>query len=252
MQEVRKVYEVMNKESKCPLILTCEHASNKIPDEYHNLGLSEKLLDTHIARDKGCKELTERLAEKMGCTAFIAGYSRLFIDYNRREYEDSLILDESDKVLIPGNMNLSKEEREFRIKHYHQPYYKAIFNKIEELQQEDITPCIFSIHGFTPQLKGGTYRPWNAGILYVKENPLAMNLLAGLKRYKDLLVDANVPYDMRQYNTGAAAICGEDIGLENAVIEIKDTEFADISKGAAKWAEILFDILQTQKYLTAA
>lgn len=251
MQEVLDVYEIINKESDCPLILTCEHASNKIPEKYNNLGLSDKLLDTHIARDKGCKELTTILAKKIGCTAFLAGYSRLFIDYNRRENEKSLILDESDKIIISGNVNLSKEERDYRIENFHRPYYKAIFAKIENMQKKGIKPCIFSIHSFTPQLKGGIYRPWNAGILYVKENPFAMNLLAGLKMHKDLLVDANVPYDMRQYNTGAAAICGEDIGLENAVIEIRDTEFVDIKKGTAKWAEILFDVLQTQKCLTA-
>ena len=243
MQEVAKVFDIINKESLNPLILTCEHASNKIPESYHNLGLAEHYLDTHIARDKGCKSLTEALAKKLGATAFIAGYSRLFIDYNRRENEDSLILDESDKVLIPANKNLPQEERLYRIKNYHRPYYQAIFAKINNLKEQGITPKIFSIHGFTPQLRGGTFRPWHAGILYVKENPLALQLLEGLRHYKDLKTGANVPYDMRQYNTGASAICGEDIGLENAVIEIRDTEFEDIESGTKKWTDILADIL---------
>ena len=117
------------------------------------------------------------------------------------------------------------------------------------MQKKGIKPYIFSIHSFTPQLQGGEYRPWHAGILYIKENPLAMRLLAGLKQHQELKSAANVPYDMRQYNTGAAAICGEDIGLENAVIEIKDTEFDDIEQGAVKWSEILYNILQTQRYL---
>ena len=251
MQEL-KVYEIINENSLNPLILTCEHASNKIPAEYNNLGLSEKALDTHIARDKGCKELTEMLAERLGATAFIAGYSRLFIDYNRREHETSLILDESDKVLIPGNLNISAEEREYRIKNYHRPYYEAIFKKIERLQERGITPMIFSIHGFTPQLRGGSFRPWHAGVLYVKENPLANQILSGLKRYDGIICDANVPYDMREYNTGASAICGEDIGLENAVIEIKDTEFDDIEKGCQKWADILENILKTGCTASAA
>ncbi len=244
MPDEPKVYEVLNKESLNPLILTCEHASAIIPSSYHNLGVKEDLLDTHIARDKGCKELTAKLSEKLNCTAFIAGYSRLFIDYNRRENEDSLILSESDKVLIPGNLNLTDKERQFRIENYHRPYYTAILQKIKALQQQGITPKIFSIHGFTPQLRGGNYRPWHAGVLYVKENPLALELLNGLKRYSELKTDANVPYDLRQYNTGASAICGEDIGLQNAVIEIRDTEFDDISRGADKWTNILADILE--------
>lgn len=243
-EEQHSIFKIINKDSSNPLILTCEHASSIIPEPYHNLGLDEKYLDTHIARDKGCKKLTELLAKELNATAFIAGYSRLFIDYNRRIDEDSLILAESDKVIIPGNQNLSEAERQYRIKNYHQPYYQAIFSKIEDLKRQGITPKIFSIHGFTPQLKGGTYRPWHAGILYVKENPLAEQLLNGLKRYPNLKTDANVPYDMRQYNTGASAICGEDIGLFNAVIEIRDTEFDDINKGAEKWANILAGILK--------
>ncbi len=243
MQKQDKVYEVINPNVQNSLILTCEHASAIIPEQYKNLGLLPHKLDTHIARDKGCKELTEALAHKIGCTAFIAGYSRLFIDYNRRENEASLIVEESDKVLIPGNQNLSDKERKYRIENFHRPYYEAIRKKIADLQSKGITPKIFSIHGFTPQLKGGTYRPWNAGILYVKPNNFAEKLLKGLQSHKELKVDANVPYDMRQYNTGAAAICGEDIGLENAVIEIKDTEFDDIQKGVTKWSDLLIKIL---------
>ena len=236
-------YRIINPNSQNPLILTCEHAAATIPNGYNNLGLSDNELDTHIARDKGCGVLTEMLAQNLGCTAFIANYSRLFIDYNRRENEASLILSESDGVTVKGNQNLSSDEREFRLAHFHRPYYAAIFAKIRDLQARNITPTIFSVHGFTPQLKGGSFRPWNAGILFVKESPFALHLLSELQKIDYLKIDANVPYDMRQYNTGAAAICGEDIGLQNAVIEIRDTEFDDIQTGAEKWCNILSRIL---------
>lgn len=243
MQEF-KSYTVLNANSANPIILTCEHASAKIPNEYHNLGLPTELLDTHIARDKGCGALTEKLAKLSGCTAFLADYSRLFIDYNRRENEASLIVAESDKVIIAGNQNLSDDERRLRIERFHRPYYQAIFQKIKQLQAAGITPIIFSVHGFTPQLKGGAFRPWHAGVLYVKENPFAERLLKMLQQHSELKVEANVPYDMRQYNTGAAAICGEDIGLQNAVIEIRDSEFDNIENGAQKWAQILLPLLR--------
>lgn len=243
MRKQNEIFSVINKESLNPIILTCEHASAKIPAGYDNLGLSDLLLDTHIARDKGCRELTELLAQKSGATAFLAEVSRLYIDYNRRESESSLILAASDGITIFGNLNLTENERNKRVEHYHRPYYRAITEKITSLRKKGISPKIFSIHGFTPKLKDGPYRPWNAGILYVRENPFALKLLDGLRAYPDLTVGANVPYDLRQYNTGAAAICGEDAGLENAVIEIRDTEFDNISEGAEKWADILYDIL---------
>ena len=150
---------------------------------------------------------------------------------------------QSDGVDIPGNHDLSADERRLRIERCHRPYYQALFQKIAQLQAQKITPIIFSIHGFTPQLKGGAFRPWHAGVLYVKENPFALHLLQHLKQFPFLNVDANVPYDMRRYNTGAAAICGEDNGLQNAVIEIRDSEFVNIAAGTQKWAEILLPLL---------
>ncbi|MBR1825425.1 MAG: N-formylglutamate amidohydrolase [Alphaproteobacteria bacterium] len=242
MQEFNP-YTVINADSSNPLILTCEHASAQIPAGYGNLGLTESELDTHIARDKGCGRLTEMLAQQLGCTAFLADYSRLFIDYNRRENEESLILAESDGVVVAGNKNITAAEREFRLAHFHRPYYRAIAAKIQSLKTQNITPVIFSVHGFTPQLKGGAFRPWNAGILYVKENPFALYLLGELQKLPNMKIEANVPYDMRKYNTGAAVICSEDIGLQNAVIEIRDTEFENIEAGAEKWCKILSRIL---------
>ncbi|MBE6463541.1 MAG: hypothetical protein E7005_07315 [Alphaproteobacteria bacterium] len=243
MQEQCNPYSVINKNSSNAIILTCEHASSYIPKSYNNLGLNEKYLDTHIARDKGCRQLTIALAQKLGCTAFVANCSRLFIDYNRRENEPSLILDESDKILIPGNNNLSKEERNYRIKNYHTPYYQAIFAKIDELKKKGITPKILSIHGYTPQLRGGTYRPWHAGVLFVEENNLSKKILNELKLKKDIIVDANVPYDMRQYNTGSSTICGKDLNLENATIEIRDTEFENLNQGVEKWCSYIAEAI---------
>ena len=243
MQEQCNPYSIINEDSLNPLILTCEHASSIIPKEYNNLGLDEKYLDTHIARDKGCKELTITLSKRLNCTAFLANYSRLFIDYNRRATEESLILDESDEISIPGNKNISLKEREYRISKYHKPYYDAIYAKINQLKSKSIEPKILSIHGYTPKLQKGDYRPWHAGILYVKENPLTDKMLNGLKLKKDILVDANVPYDMRLYNTGSSTICGEDLGLENATIEIKDTEFENITQGVNKWCEYISEII---------
>ena len=243
MEKQYKSYSTINETSLHSLILTCEHASSEIPEQYNNLGLADKYLDTHIARDKGCKELTIELAKRLGCCAFLANYSRLFIDFNRRENEDSLIVSNSDTITIPKNLNLSLDEKQYRIQNYYRPYYNAIFTKIKELQVSGVKPQIFSIHGFTPQLQGGSFRPWNAGVLFVTPNPLSAKLLSGLKCKENIMVDANVPYDMRVYNTGSSTICGEDIGLDNATIEVKDTEFDNINEGVKKWADILECIL---------
>ena len=128
------VFNIVNENSEHSLILTCEHASARIPGEYCNLGLSEQALDTHIARDKGCKEVTQKLAERLGCFAVMGGYSRLLIDLNRAVDEDELIVAESDKIPVPGNRSLSAEEKEKRVSRYYRPYYAEIEKQISRLQ----------------------------------------------------------------------------------------------------------------------
>lgn len=237
------VFEIFNENSTKRLILTCEHASADIPYEYDNLGLSAVSLDTHIARDKGCYALTRKLAEKLGCFAVAGKYSRLLIDLNRNEDEQELIVAESDQTLIPGNQNLSAEEREKRILQYYRPYYAAVEKQLDALTACQIKPVIFSVHSFTPQLKGGAFRPWQAGILFHRPQPMASFVFSSLKQKTNKVVAQNVPYDLRRYDTGTAVHFAKMYGLDYALIEIRDDEFADIEKGSTEWAEILSPIL---------
>ena len=242
------VFTVINENSDCPLVLTCEHASVQIPVEYHNLGLPPEELDRHIARDKGVKEVTELLAKELGCFAVMGNYSRLLIDLNRRPQEDELIVKVSDGTVVPGNADISAEERQKRLDVYYKPYYAAIERQIEHLQKKGIKPVVFSVHSYTPQLRGGAYRPWQAGILWHKPVQLASFLFENLRADENKVIGANVPYDLRQYNTGAAVICGEEKGFDYGLIEIRDDEFDQLEQGAADWSNRLGKALKI--YLT--
>ena len=233
------IYKVINPNSQTEIILTCEHASGKIPEGYDNLGLTKKDLNRHIAFDKGCAELTETLAKQLDCFAVLGGYSRLFIDLNRGEHEEALIVSESDKTVIDGNLNLDNEERNNRITKYYRPYYQQINQQIEKLSKLGKTPILLSIHSFTPQLQGGEFRPWNAGILYHLPQKLASFLADRLSKVSDKNIGENVPYDLRRYNTGAAIFCGENKGLDYAVLEIRDSEFDNMVQGVREWCDLL-------------
>ncbi|MCM1322642.1 MAG: N-formylglutamate amidohydrolase [Acetobacter sp.] len=223
-------------------ILTCEHASADIPWEYENLGLSEKELNRHIARDKGAAEVCRFIAKELGCASFLGKYSRLLIDLNRRIGEDELILQESDKTLIPSNLNISEVEKKKRIETFYIPYYAAINGYIDDLIKRKEKPILFSIHSYTPQLRGGSYRPWQAGVLYHKPAMFADYLYQNLQKTSKN-VGENVPYDLRKYNTGAAIICGEEKDLDYALIEIRDDEFDNLQKGTEEWGRLLADLM---------
>ena len=245
-----KVFDIINENSNSPFILTCEHASAKIPAEYHNLGLPQQELNRHIARDKGAKEVTTLIAQKLNCFAVLGGYSRLLIDLNRRMGEDELIVRESDKTVVLGNANLTQQEQQKRFDVYFKPYYEAIEKQISSLQQKGIQPIIFSVHSYTPQLNGGNYRPWHAGILYHKPTKLSAYLYDRLQKLSDKNIGENVPYDLRKYNTGAVVVCGEDKGLDYGLIEIRDDEFDNLEQGSVFWADKLSELLA--KYINVS
>ena len=238
-----KTFEFITANGNDRFILTCEHASAAIPAEYENLGLAPYELNRHIARDKGAGEVCRLLAKEMGCAAFLGRYSRLLIDLNRRTDENELILEESDMTIIPANQNLTGAERKKRIQRYYTPYYNALEKYIAGLQQKGIKPVLFSIHSYTPQLKGGAYRPWQAGILYHKPAAFADYLYKGLAAGSKIIGE-NVPYDFRKFNTGAAVICGEEKGLDYALIEIRDDEFDNLTSGAEEWGRVLADLMK--------
>ena len=239
-----KIFDEINPSSLSRLIITCEHGGAKVPFEYDNLGLSKSVLDTHIARDKGARETSVLLAEKLGCYAIIGKYSRLLVDLNRRENENELILECSDRVDVPKNKAISAEEKEKRLQKYYRPYYKALNDKIAQIKARGKTPLLFSVHSFTPQLKGGDYRPWNAGILWHQPTKLGEFVYGELSKIESKTVGINVPYDLTKCNTGAVIICGEEKGFDYGLIEIRDDEFDNLSNGSQWWADRLADALE--------
>ena len=62
------------------ILIIADHASNFIPDEYNNLGLSQKHIESHIAYDIGVKQLALELSSKLKSHLVIGDYSRLLID----------------------------------------------------------------------------------------------------------------------------------------------------------------------------
>ena len=100
----------INPQAPSPLIIVCDHASNRVPHSLHLLGLKPAQLALHIAHDIGAAGVATQLAEK--CAApLLANYSRLVIDLNRQLQADSLIPAESDRIAVPGNRHLTRRLR---------------------------------------------------------------------------------------------------------------------------------------------
>ncbi len=177
------------------LVITCEHASNRIPARYANLGLSERVLDSHIAWDAGARPLARNCARHFLCVYHEGRYSRVLIDLNRSPHHRDLIPTTTFGVRVPGNTALTPAERQARIRRYYEPYRAAVRQDIKRVARH--RTCLhLSFHTFTPRLAGVTRRA-DVGVLYDPgrriERDVALGLVAAFKR-AGFRTRSNYPY----------------------------------------------------------
>jgi predicted N-formylglutamate amidohydrolase len=176
-------------------VLFCDHASNSIPEELHDLGLPASELARHIAWDIGAAGVTEALSEIFDAPAILCNTSRLVIDCNRQLHAPDLIPEVSDATVIPGNLNLSEAARAARIERWFHPYHDAVESVLLERESRGVPPIAVSIHSMTPSLAGQP-RPWQIAISSHLDRRLADPVLAALRRPGDVTVGDNQPYDL--------------------------------------------------------
>jgi len=175
-----------------PLVLTCEHASSRIPPGLLRDRPSQQILATHWGVDLGAWELAAGLARRLEASAVGARWSRLVIDVNRPAGDPTLIRREAGGVILPWNHALPASEFERRWTEYHVPYHAEIDRLAVRRLVRGIPPLLLAVHTFTPQL-GRSRRGFDVGVLYVDEKSLARQLAGGL-REQGLSVRYNQPY----------------------------------------------------------
>ena len=237
-------FEIVGEDRDSPWLVTCDHASNRVPPEIGggSLGLPEREMGRHIAYDVGADGVARRLAECLGATAILGRFSRLVVDPNRGEDDPTLIMQLYDGTIIPGNRHLDPEERRRRIDTYYRPYHDA-YARLAARRPDTI---VVAVHSFTPRLNGRHPRPWHIGVLYMDEDQrLSAPLIARLKAEGDLCVGENEPY--------AGHLPGDAIdrhalgpGRPNALIELRHDLITD-PVGQHGWAERLAPILEAAR-----
>lgn len=238
-------FELYNESAGGRLLLVCDHASNRVPQRLENLGLNDAELARHIGWDIGAADVTRALSDLLGAPAVLAGYSRLAIDCNRSLDHPGLILAESDRTPVPGNVGLDDAQRQARIDELFRPYHAAVDEQVDRLRDlcgPDEWPVVISIHSFTPVFDGFE-RPWHVGVLWNDDLRLPVPLIARLREDAELVVGDNEPYSARQGFGHTLERHGDAGGLANALIEIRQ-DLIDTHHGAVEWAQRLAAVLQ--------
>lgn len=221
-------------------LITCDHASNRVPDWVGggDLGIGAEDMARHIAWDVGAWGLALALGDLLDSPVIGSRFSRLVIDPNRGEDDPTLVMKLYDGTIIPANRHVGQAETARRLDRLYLPYHAAY----ADLAARQADTVIVAVHSFTPCLKGRPPRPWQVGVLYSHlDERLSLPLIARLTEQPDLCVGDNEPY--------SGHLPGDAIdrhalqtGRLNTLIEVRNDLIAR-PEGQAAWAARLAPVL---------
>ena len=233
-------FEIIEGSLDLGLLILADHATNRLPSAYGELGLDQSAFGRHIAYDIGVEPLTRAIAQTLGAPAVMSCFSRLLIDPNRGEDDPTLIMKISDGAIIPRNYPISPDEAEFRLTHFHRPYHDAISGMIGRIENATgKAPLVMSLHSFTPIWKT-TVRPWHAGVLWDSDGRAARPLIDAVAGLPGIICGDNEPYDGALKGDTMYRHCMKR-GIPHALLEVRQDLIAD-AEGVAEWAARLAPI----------
>lgn len=206
------------------------------------LGVADWVLEKHVACDIGAGSLTRHLARMLDAPAVLAGYSRLIVDLNRKLHEPSAFIKVSDGIAIPGNLDISDQEKAERIRSFFDPYHGAIARKLDELRARDVVPAFISVHTCTPVFNR-VVRQMHIGIMWDSDGRIPLPLLDSLRGMDGVSVGDNEPYSGRHPHDYTVDFHAERTGLPCVGIEVRQ-DLVNTEDGAEKWAGILAEALR--------
>lgn len=208
---------VLNPEGQCSVVVVCEHASCFIPPAFNDLGLSEDALQSHAAWDPGALAVAQGLSQRLGATLVASNVSRLVYDCNRPPSAVDAMPQKSEAIVVPGNANLTPEQRSERAGKYYEPFRATLAGVITTKS----APVLVTVHSFTP-IYYGQQRAVEIGILHDTDARLAQAMMDIAPSYIQNKVELNQPYGPEDGVTHTLKEHALDAGYLNVMLEIRN------------------------------
>lgn len=238
----RPAVAVENSAGRGRFVLICDHASNWVPAELRGLGLPSPQLTRHIAWDPGALQLSRLLAQQLDAPLVYAGISRLVLDVNRDPTHPGSIVTRSEDTEIPGNRDISPQERARRVRDIYETYHAALAGVIASALEHG-APALVAVHSFTP-VYHGQQRPWHVGVLSASDRRMADPVLTYLSCERELTVGDNQPYAPTDgvYHTLARHSAAHE--LHSVMLEVR-ADLIESPAGQAQWEQRLAGALRS-------
>jgi predicted N-formylglutamate amidohydrolase len=211
-----------------PFVFICEHASARLPHVLGTLGLSDETLQSHIAWDPGALDLARLLSAHFDSPLVYQRFSRLAYDCNRPPNAPGAMPEVSEIYRVPGNENLSADQRDARTNGLYRPFHAAVSQLIDRRLAAGLTTALVTVHSFTP-IYFGTRRTVEVGILHDDDSRLADRMLEAGAHSEGLGYDLrrNAPYGPADGVTHTLKLHGISRGIENVMIEVANSLLHD-------------------------
>lgn len=237
-----KCVEVERPDGKSPIFIICEHASRVVPERFGDLGLSKEALCSHIAWDPGALAVARGISSALDATLAYQRFSRLIYDCNRPPESPGAMPEVSEVYAIPGNRNLSAEERQARTHALYIPFHDSIRALLRDRRARGQDSVIITIHSFTP-VYNGEPRAVELGILHDEDARFADRMLAAAADAPLYRTERNAPYGPQDGVTHTLKLHGLANGLRNVMIEVRNDLIAD-EVGQGVMADYLTGLIQ--------
>lgn len=208
--------DVRRADARAPVVVVCEHASNRIPGGATALGLPQAAGQAHIAWDPGALGVADALADALGATRVAGTVSRLVYDLNRPPSAPDAMPARSETYDIPGNAALDDAGRKARVEAVYNPFH----NRLAGLLAVRSDPILVTVHSFTPVYHGQP-RETRIGILHDTDARLADAMLDTAPMNLGP-VRRNDPYGPADGVTHMLVRHGVSEGRLNVMIEIRN------------------------------
>lgn len=180
----------MTNNSNLRFIISCEHASNAIPDEWAHLFMgSDEVLKSHRGWDPGALPIAKKLAKILNVHEVVYPFGRLLIEPNRSMHHP--------KLFSEFTKNLRRSDKQKLIDEYWTPHRNEIVERINRVPS-DKTTLHFSVHTFTPVFDGQV-RDVEIGLLYDPEREREKSFCNALRKslktqFPHFKIRMNQPY----------------------------------------------------------
>jgi predicted N-formylglutamate amidohydrolase len=231
-----------NPGAKSPILFISDHAGRAFPKALGTLGVAEPDLSRHIAWDVGVYGVTTHLAKALDATYVFQPYSRLVIDCNRKAGDAQSIVPSSDGTPIPGNADLSEEDRHSRAREILEPYHREIERVLADRAARRHATVIFAMHSCTDRLRRDKeQRPWHVGVIADTDWRIGDRLIELLEAETDYRIGRNQPYSVNMQADYTVPVHCEARGIPYVEIELRNDLIGD-EKSQREWARLLADI----------